>query len=124
MIRRPPRSTLFPYTTLFRSFTGLGFFATRWWHLVVFRFLAALGIGGEWAVGASLLAETWPPRWRPWLAATLQSAVNCGVLLACLSGWLLSHAPHRTIFLVGVLPALIVLWIRRAVPEPEVWAEA
>jgi len=51
----------------------------QWWHLLIFRFLAALGIGGEWAVGASLLAETWPSRWRPWLAAILQSAVNCGV---------------------------------------------
>jgi len=108
----------------YASFTGLAFFAHTWWQLLIFRFLAALGIGGEWAVGASLLAETWPARWRYWLAAILQSAVNCGVLLACLSGWLLSGVPHRTIFLVGVLPALIVLWIRRAVPEPEVWAEA
>ncbi len=105
-------------------FTGLSFFAQQWWHLMIFRFLAALGIGGEWAVGASLLAETWPARWRPWMAATLQSAVNCGVLLACLSGWLLAAAPYRTIFLVGIVPALIVLWIRRAVPEPAVWAEA
>jgi MFS family permease len=39
-------------------FTGLSFFAQQWWHLLIFRFLAALGIGGEWAVGASLLAET------------------------------------------------------------------
>src|SRR3954451_16219929 len=46
-------------------FTGLSFFARTWWHLLLFRFLAALGIGGEWAVGASLLAETWPRRWRP-----------------------------------------------------------
>ncbi len=105
-------------------FTGLSFFAQEWWHLLIFRFLAALGIGGEWAVGASLLAETWPKRWRPWLAAVLQTAVNCGVLLACLSGWLLAGTAYRYIFLVGVLPAFIVLWIRRAVPEPEVWAEA
>jgi MFS family permease len=105
-------------------FTGLSFFAHEWWHLLIFRFLAALGIGGEWAVGASLLAETWPVRWRPWLAATLQTAVNCGVLLACFSGWMLAGTAYRCIFLVGVLPALLVLWIRRAVPEPEVWAEA
>ena len=105
-------------------FTGLSFFAQEWWHLLIFRFLAALGIGGEWAVGASLLAETWPKRWRPWMAATLQTGVNCGVLLACFSGWLLAGTPYRYIFLVGILPAFIVLWIRRAVPEPEVWAEA
>src|SRR5208337_22386 len=59
-------------------FTGLAFFAQTWWQLLVVRFLAALGIGGEWAVGASLLAETWPRRWRPWIAAVLQSGVNIG----------------------------------------------
>src|SRR4029077_2970135 len=57
-------------------FTGLSFFAHAWWHLLIFRFLAALGIGGEWAVGASLLSETWPRKWRPWIAAVLQSGVN------------------------------------------------
>jgi MFS family permease len=108
----------------YACFTGLSYFAQTWWQLLAFRFLAALGIGGEWAVGASLLAETWPKRWRPWLAAILQTAVNCGVLLACLFGWLLAAMPHRTIFLVGILPALITLWIRKAVPEPEVWAHA
>src|ERR1700693_663144 len=66
-------------------FTGLGFLATEWWHLMIFRFLAALGIGGEWAVGASLLAETWPRMWRPWVAAVLQSGVNIGVMLAALA---------------------------------------
>jgi MFS family permease len=108
----------------YACFTGLSFFAQEWWHLLAFRFFAALGIGGEWAVGASLLAETWPRRWRPWMAAILQSAVNCGVLFACLAGFLLAHAPYRVIFLVGILPALITLWIRKAVPEPEVWAHA
>ncbi len=108
----------------YACFTGLSFFATEWWHLLIFRFLAALGIGGEWAVGASLLSETWPKRWRPWIAATLQSAVNCGVLLACLAGTLLKGHPPQWIFLVGVLPAFITLWIRSAVPETEEWTEA
>ena len=54
-------------------FTGLAFFVQTWWQLLIVRFLAALGIGGEWAVGASLLSETWPRRWRPWIAAVLQS---------------------------------------------------
>ena len=108
----------------YACFTGLSFFAQEWWHLMIFRFLAALGIGGEWAVGASLIAETWPRAWRPWLAAILQTAVNCGVLLACLAGLLLAGAPNRTIFLVGILPALITLWIRKAVPEPEIWTQA
>ena len=66
----------------YAAFTGLSFFAQTWWHLLILRFLAALGIGGEWAVGASLLSETWPRRWRPWIAAVLQTGVNVGILLA------------------------------------------
>lgn len=105
-------------------FTGLSFFAQTWWHLLIFRFLAALGIGGEWAVGASLLSETWPRRWRPWIAAVLQTGVNVGVLGAGLANFILAAAPPRCLFLVGVLPALLVFWIRRAVPEPEEWRTA
>ena len=108
----------------YAGFTGLSAISTEWWHLLVFRFLSALGIGGEWAVGASLLSETWPKRWRPWIAATLQTAVNVGVLLASFFGYLFENTEPRYIFLVGVLPALIVLWIRRAVPETEEWHTA
>jgi MFS family permease len=107
-------------------FTGLSFFAQAWWQLLVFRFLAALGVGGEWAVGSSLLSETWPRRWGPWLAAILQTAVNLGVMVAILANFLLARyeVPNRYLFLVGVLPALLVLWIRRAVPETEEWQGA
>lgn len=108
----------------YAAFTGLSFFAQTWWHLLIFRFLSALGIGGEWAVGASLLSETWPRRWRPWIAAVLQTGVNVGILGAGLANYLLAAAPPRYLFLVGVLPALLVFWIRRAVPEPEEWREA
>jgi MFS family permease len=108
----------------YATFTGMSFFAQEWWHLLIFRFLAALGIGGEWAVGASLLSETWPRKWRPWIAAVLQSGVNVGVLLAGLANYVLAAAPPRYVFLVGILPALMVFWIRRAVPEPAEWVEA
>jgi MFS family permease len=108
----------------YAAFTGLSFFAQAWWHLLIFRFLAALGIGGEWAVGASLLSETWPRKWRPWIAAVLQSGVNVGVLGAVLANFVLAKAQPRWLFLVGILPALLVFWIRRAVPEPEEWCEA
>jgi MFS family permease len=105
-------------------FTGVSYFAETWWQLLIFRFVAALGVGGEWAVGASLLAETWPRRWRPWMAAVLQTGVNLGIILAALANYLMAALPHRTIFLVGVVPAFMVLWIRRAVPEPEEWHAA
>jgi MFS family permease len=116
------RSKTLSLTVLtYAAFTGLSFFAQTWWHLLVFRFLAALGVGGEWAVGASLLSETWPRRWRPWVAAVLQTGVNVGILAAGLANFLLAAAQPRYLFLVGVLPALLVFWIRRAVPETQEW---
>ncbi|MSU40900.1 MAG: MFS transporter [Pedosphaera sp.] len=105
-------------------FTGLSFFAETWWHLMIFRFVAALGIGGEWAVGSTLLSETWPKKWRPWIAAVLQAGVNIGVLFACLSVYLMADLHPRYVFLVGIAPALIVFWIRRNVPEPDEWQAA
>lgn len=106
-------------------FTGLSFFAQTWWQLMIFRFLAALGIGGEWAVGASLLAETWPKQWRPWIAAVLQCAVNLGILAAIGGVFLLGLLPGyqpRWVFLIGVLPAFLTLWIRKEVPETDEWS--
>jgi len=105
-------------------FTGLSFFATQWWHLAIFRFLAALGVGGEWAVGASLLSETWPKKWRPWIAAVLQCGVNIGILMAVFANHLMARSEPKYLFLVGILPALLVFWIRRAVPETDEWQAA
>ena len=105
-------------------FTGAGFLAQTWWHLLIFRFLAALGSGGEWAVGAALLSETWPKGWRYWMAAVLQTAVNIGILLAGVVNIALASFPERYVFLAGLAPALIVLWIRRAVPETDDWHAA
>lgn len=108
----------------YACFTGLSFFAQSWWHLLIFRFLAALGIGGEWAVGSALLSETWPARWRPWIAAVLQTAVNLGVLLACFATYAMADLHPKWVFLIGILPALLVFWIRRHVPEPTEWHAA
>jgi MFS family permease len=122
------RSRTLSLTVLtYALFTGLSCLATEWWHLLIFRFLAALGIGGEWAVGASLLSETWPRKWRAWIAAVLQTGVNVGILLAVVSNVAMSSivaTQPRWIFVVGVLPAFLVFWIRRAVPEPEEWHSA
>lgn len=107
----------------YAAFTGLCFFATEWWHLLIFRFLAALGIGGEWAAGAALVGETVPQRLRHWASALLQSGYMFGMILAAFTVRGLANFPHKYIFLIGVLPALFTLWIRRAVPEPEEWVE-
>jgi MFS family permease len=59
------RTRTLALTVLFYAiFTGASFLADTWWQLMICRFLSALGIGGEWAVGSSLLSETWPRRWR------------------------------------------------------------
>jgi MFS family permease len=111
----------------YAGFTGLSFFVQNWWQLLICRFVAALGIGGEWAVGSSLLCETWPKRWRPWIAAVLQTGVNIGILIACVSVYALSAIEgykERWVFLIGILPALLVFWIRRHVPEPDEWHQA
>ncbi len=123
-------------------FTGLSFFADTWWQLLLCRFISALGIGGEWAVGAALLSETWPRAWRPWIAAVLQCGVNFGILVAIGAVALLgAFAPYlqatfghmlpegwtiypRCVFLVGVIPAVLVWWLRRNVPETEEWTRA
>ncbi len=122
------RSRTLSLTVLtYALFTGLSCLAQTWWHLLAFRFLAALGIGGEWAVGASLLSETWPRKWHTWIAAVLQTGVNVGILLAVVANLSMASivaTEPRWIFLVGITPALLVLWIRRAVPEPETWHSA
>jgi len=105
-------------------FTGLSFFATQWWHLLIFRFVAALGIGGEWAAGSALVSETLHRRHRAWASATLQSGYMVGCIAAALTAKWMSALEPRWVFVVGVLPAFLTLWMRWAVPESPEWAAA
>ncbi len=105
-------------------FTGAVYFATAWWHLLIFRFIAALGIGGEWAAGSALVSETLHSRHRAWASATLQTGYIVGCIAASLVAKAMSGLDPRTPFLVGIVPALLTLWIRSAVPEPEHWVKA
>src|SRR5450631_1570386 len=92
--------------------------------LAVFRFILGLGMGGEWNTGAALVAETWPDEFRAKAISMVQSSWAIGYALAALAvGIVLHYADWRTAFFVGVLPALVVLWIRRSVPESEMWRE-
>lgn len=107
----------------YSMFTGLCFFAQEPWHLGVFRFMASLGMGGEWSLGVALVMECWPDRWRPWLAGVIGAAANFGYLLVAFTGKMVSITPDswRWIWLVGILPAGLVLVIRLFVPESERW---
>src|SRR5438067_3712898 len=92
--------------------------------LAIFRFVLGLGMGGEWNTGATLVAETWPTELRAKAIAVVQSSWAIGYALAALvAGIVLHFASWRTVFFVGVAPALVTLWIQRGVPESGMWEE-
>jgi SHS family sialic acid transporter-like MFS transporter len=127
-------------------FTGLCGFADAAWQIAVCRFLASLGMGGEWALGVALVTELWPDRSRAFLAATIGAAANVGMLLVGLLSLvlvsfitgaaevlraiglseplvarLLDGEGWRLLMIAGALPALLVLFIRLFVPESHRW---
>jgi MFS family permease len=93
-------------------------------QLAIFRFILGLGMGGEWTTGAALIAETWPPEHRGKALGLMQSAWAIGEMVAAgVVALVLPSFGWRAVFFVGVLPALVVLWIRRDVPESRLWLE-
>jgi MFS family permease len=127
-------------------FTGLCGFATEAWHIAVLRFIASLGMGGEWALGVALVTELWPDRSRALIAGLIGAAANVGFLVVALlslvlvsfieatEGWLLSAGMSqqsvdyllsgdgwRLMMIAGSLPALLVFFIRLFVPESHKW---
>ena len=109
---------------VYAVFTGLAAWSQTWWQLALFRFLTALGIGGEWAAGAALVAEVWPEDKRIKAAGLLQSAWAAGFFLAAILNLLLRNAGWRPIFVFGVAPALITLLVFKWVKEPDRWVRA
>lgn len=110
-------------TILFYSvFSGLTYFATELWHVAVLRFLVALGVGGEWAVAAALVAEIFPARARAHASGIFHATSILGTWLAALAG-LAVGAEWRYAYLLGVVPALLVLWVRTSLEEPERWKQ-
>jgi MFS family permease len=109
---------------LYSLFTGLSAVAQSWEQLAVYRFITGLGLGGEWAAGAALVAEVWPDHLRAKAGAILQSAAALGYFLAALINLWVGAASWRYVYLIGALPAVFVLFIRMAVKEPERWVAA
>ncbi len=130
--------------------SGLAAFAIHPWHIVAVRFIAALGMGGEWSLGVALVMEIWGERSRALLAGVIGSAANLGFAIAAIlsmgvaSGhvpaflnkvanstglpneWverLTTHDAWRMLMLAGMLPAFITFFIRIAVPESERWQQ-
>src|SRR5215813_9411047 len=121
--KRSMTITILAYSLL----TGLSALSWDWLSFAVLRFLVGLAIGSEWATGSSIMAELWPANARGKGGAFLQSGYPIGSFLA--SGvWLAigTSGPDawRYMYLIGVLPALIVFWIRRNIPESARWEES
>jgi MFS family permease len=109
---------------IYAVFTALAGFSHSWRELAIYRFLTALGIGGEWAAGATLVAEVWPESLRVKGAGLLQSAWGAGYFLAAGIYLLFSQYTWRVMFFVGLIPALVAVLIRLKVREPERWQKA
>jgi MFS family permease len=104
--------------------TALCGFAQTATQLMLFRVLLGLGMGGEWASGAVLVAETWPARHRGKALALVQSSWAVGYALgAGVVALVMPRFGWRAVFFVGILPALVSLWVRSGLREPEVWRQ-
>jgi SHS family sialic acid transporter-like MFS transporter len=114
----------------YACFTALGGLAQRAWQLAALRFLASLGMGGEWSLGVALVMESWPQALRPLLAGLIGAAANLGFLLTVPTVWLVDRlAPvesggWRWVFGVCAFPALLTFFLRIFVPESEKWQHA
>lgn len=109
---------------IYAIFTGFNAFAQNIWQYGACRFFTALGVGGEFAAGAALVAEVWPERSRPMALGMLQSFSALGNMAAALISFFLSALSWRYVYVVGALPALLVVLIRASVKEPERWVRA
>ena len=107
--------------------TGLSAFSCDWISFATLRFLVGVAVGSEWATGSSMIAELWPDRARGKGAGLMQCGLGMGFFMASLV-WLfvggMGPEAWRYMYLIGVVPALLTLWIRRAIPESEVWKQA
>jgi MFS family permease len=114
---------------LYSVFTGLSAISVGFWDFAAYRFLTGLGVGGEFAVGVSLVAEVMPERARPFALATLQALSAIGNITAAVSGIVLAHLARagitgeswRIMFLIGAVPAFLTIFILRRLKEPEQW---
>jgi MFS family permease len=109
---------------IFAMFTGLTALSQEYWQIAVFRFIAGLGLGGEFGIGMTLAAEAWPARFRARATSLVAVGWQTGVFLAAIvSAILLPLVGWRGLFLVGIAPAIFAFTVRRGVHEPALFEE-
>lgn len=118
------RSRVMAWTIfIYAAFTLLSAFAQSWGQLAIAQAFAGFGIGGEWAAGAALVAETWPEKHRARAMQIMQMAFAFGFLVAALDNLLLGRFGWRWVLGMGAVPGIITIVIRRFVKEPERWVK-
>ena len=116
------RKALMASILIYSVFTAACGFATGVVMLAVFRIFLGLGMGGEWASGASRVSETWPAEHRGKALGIVQSSWAVGyAAAAAVAAVILPVWGWRGVFFVGVVPAFFTLWIQKRVREPEIW---
>ena len=106
---------------IYSVFTGLSGLAQSWTQLAILQAFAGIGIGGEWAAGTALIAETWPENSRARAMQVVQMAFAFGFFVAALDNLVLGSISWRWVLAAGALPAVITLGVRAFVPEPKRW---
>jgi MFS family permease len=117
------KPTMVATILMYSIFSGLTFFAHNLWQVAALRFLVAMGVGGEWAVAASLVAEVFPSNARAHASGIFHATSVIGTWIATFAG-LAVGAGWRYAYLIGILPALLVAWVIASVKEPESWKRA
>ena len=139
------RTRTMSITILFYSvFTCVSAFSQAWWHMAIFRFLVALGVGGEWAIASAMVYEVFPKRARAHVGGIFHASSVFGTYLAVAAGYFLIGSdavaqwaasldiswvdsetiPWRLGFAMGVIPAVLIIWIRLSLREPDEWKTA
>src|SRR5215471_14979419 len=113
--------TMIATVLIYSVFTGLSGFAQSLWQLAILQALAGIGIGGEWAAGAALIAESWPERTRARVLVVMQMCFAAGFFLAAILNLIIGPIGWRYVFIAGSAPALITLFVRVFVREPSRW---